>query len=113
MTSMQRPRGRARTTLLALLLGGSLGCTEQDLSIGWQDVGTADASIGGDAGKFVIVWRDDFNGLDPGRWEVAEHTFEENYADFSTANAVTEGGFLKLGVRVKPAGSPGKPYTAA
>jgi len=69
--------------------------------------------MSGDAGKFVIIWRDDFDTLDPGRWEVAEHTFEENYADFSTANAVTQGGFLKLGVRVKPAGSTGKPYSAA
>ena len=85
----------------------------QDLSIGWQDIGGQDASVNGDAGKFVIVWRDDFDTLDPGRWEVAEHTFEKNYAYFSTANAVAEGGFLKLAVRVKPSGSSGKPYTAA
>jgi beta-glucanase (GH16 family) len=110
---MQGFRDGARHTFLALLLSAPLGCAAQDLSIGWQDVGAADASVGGDAGKFVIVWRDDFNTLDPGRWEVAEHTFEENYADFSTANAVTEEGFLKLGVRVKPAGSTGKPYSAA
>jgi hypothetical protein len=67
----------------------------------------------GDAGRFALVWRDDFKTLDPGRWELAEHTFEENYADFSAANAVTDGEFLRLGVRVKPAGSSGKPYTAA
>jgi beta-glucanase (GH16 family) len=99
--------------LVALSIELGLGCASQDLSIGWQDIGAEDASVNGDAGKFVIIWRDDFNTLDPGRWEVAEHTFEENYADFSTANAVTEGGFLKLGVRVKAAGSSGKPYTAA
>jgi len=64
-------------------------------------------------GKFVIIWRDDFDTLDPGRWEVAEHTFEENYADFAPGNAVADGGFLKLGVRVKPTGSSGKPYSAA
>jgi beta-glucanase (GH16 family) len=113
MTAL-RPRDRFRHFLFALVLSGPLGCAEQDLSIGWQDIGGVDASIGGgDAGRFAIVWRDDFDTLDPGRWEVAEHTFEENYADFSTVNARTEGGFLKLGVRVKPSGSTGKPYTAA
>ena len=151
MTGMQHPRDGARRTLSALLLSGLLGCTPQDLSIGSQDIGTADAfstgsdadassrvsdadasSLGGndadafprvsdadasfpsnDAGKFVLIWRDDFDTLDPGRWELAEHTFEENYADFSTANAVTEGGFLKIAVRAKPNGSNGKPYSAA
>jgi len=149
MTTMQRSRHGARLPLVALGLSGLLGCAEQDLSIGWQEVGGPDASlevggpdaslevgdpdvalevsgpdasfevggpdapVSGDAGKFSIIWRDDFDTLDPGRWEVAEHTFEENYGDFSTANAVTQGGFLKLGVRVKPAGSTGKPYSAA
>jgi beta-glucanase (GH16 family) len=112
MTAMQRSRP-ARPVVVALLLGGFFACAEQDLSIGWQDIGGADASVSGEAGRFVIVWRDDFDTLDPGRWEVAEHTFEENYADFAAGNAVTEGGHLKLGVRVKPAGSAGKPYTAA
>ena len=97
----------------AAALGLCLGCNAQDLSIGWQEIGNQDASVNGDAGKFVIVWRDDFDTLDPGRWEVAEHTFEENYADFSAANAIAEGGFLKLGVRVKAPGSNGKAYTAA
>jgi endo-1,3-1,4-beta-glycanase ExoK len=136
-----RPRAFFRSVsevllgLVAFSTSGVLGCAEQDLSIGWQDIGGSDASFGvdassgvdspagmdaaaddtssGEAGRFIIVWRDDFDTLDPGRWEVAEHTFEENYADFSAANAVTEGGFLKLGVRVKPAGSSGKPYSAA
>lgn len=66
-----------------------------------------------DGGKFVLVWRDDFDTLDPARWELAEHTFEENYADFSTANAIAEGGYLKIAVRVKPSGSGGKAYSAA
>jgi endo-1,3-1,4-beta-glycanase ExoK len=86
-----------------------------------KGVGTdviADTGIGidvtaGDAGRFTRVWRDDFDTLDPARWEVAEHTFEENYADFSADNARAEGGFLKLFVRTKPAGSSGKPYSAA
>jgi beta-glucanase (GH16 family) len=118
-------RRAALLPLFAMSLGGALGCAEQDLSIGWQDIGgadvnvTSDGSIGdadaavGEAGRFVIVWRDDFDTLDPGRWEVAEHTFEENLADFSTSNAVAEGGYLKLAVRVKPPGSSGKPYSAA
>jgi endo-1,3-1,4-beta-glycanase ExoK len=110
---MQPTCQRVRHALAALAVSLSFGCAAQDLSIGRQEIGDQDASMSGDAGKFVIVWRDDFDTLDPGRWEVAEHTFEENYADFSTANAMTEGGFLKLGVRVKSAGLGGKAYTAA
>jgi len=132
---MAGPIGSLLLGLVAASSCASLGCAEQDLSIGWQDIGDTGAGVGvdvggdvgvdmsagdvgvdmsaGDAGRFVLIWRDDFNTLDPGRWEVAVHTFEENYADFSAANAVTEGGFLKLGVRTKPAGSTGKPYTAA
>ncbi|MET0594652.1 MAG: glycoside hydrolase family 16 protein [Polyangiaceae bacterium] len=113
------------------------GCSSEDLSIGRQDPSGSDASVTFDAqvssdvsidsavsdaslaadspdgGKFVLVWRDDFDTLDPARWELAEHTFEENYADFSMANAVAEGGYLKIAVRVKPSGSGGKPYSAA
>jgi beta-glucanase (GH16 family) len=137
MTSMKRVhfrREKSRRMAVAVVFAGAAGCGSQDLSIGWQDTGRVDASIvsdapiaadvatdgavvnrdgSGDAGKFILVWRDDFDTLDPGRWELAEHTFEENYADFSAANAVAEGGFLKLGVRVKAAGSSGKPYSAA
>lgn len=136
MTPVDRARirrERSRRVAAAALVAGATGCGSQDLSIGWQDTGAADASIltdapiftdtssdattsrdvSGDAGRFILVWRDDFDTLDPGRWELAEHTFEENYADFSAANAIAEGGFLKLGVRVKPSGSSGKPYSAA
>jgi beta-glucanase (GH16 family) len=102
-----------RCAPVAAIILAAAGCSSQDLSIGWQDVGGSDASVAADAGKFVIIWRDDFGTLDPGRWEVAEHTFEENYADFALGNAVADAGFLKLGVRVKPAGSGGKPYSAA
>jgi endo-1,3-1,4-beta-glycanase ExoK len=142
--------GGALLRFVAAAAWGASGCAEQDLSIGWQDIGGSEASVGVDAnvgvdtsvsrdamdasvgvdtssgmdtsvrvdgspeaGRFVRIWRDDFDTLDPGRWEVAEHTFEENYADFSAANAVAEGGYLKLAVRAKPAGSSGKPYTAA
>ena len=143
-----------RLGLVAAFSCAWVGCAEQDLSIGWQNIGATDVGVGveggigieggvdieggvgveggigteggirvdadvgvdlspAEAGRFVIVWRDDFDTLDPGRWEVAEHTFEENYADFSAANAVAEGGFLKLAVRSKPPGSSGKPYSAA
>ena len=126
MTRMRRAGSHVRKLHLtkgALLACALVGCSSQDLSIGRQDPGGLDASVtfdaplssdaSGDAGRFVLVWRDDFDTLDPGRWEIAEHTFEENYADFSMANAIAEGGYLKLGVRVKPSGSGGKPYSAA
>ena len=124
MPMMERSRGGVLSqrksgsfelcVVLAVVASGAmLGCVEQDLSIGWHDVGTADADVAPEAGRFVLVWRDDFDSFDLGRWEIAEHTFEENHADFARPNATVEGGFLKLAVRVKPAGSPGKPYSAA
>ena len=116
MKAMRLASVRVRGMLvMPLVAAASFGCGARDLSIGLQER-VEDASVLGDvadAGKFVLVWRDDFNSLDPGRWETAEHTFEENYADFTAASAVTQGGLLRLGVRAKPAGALGKPYSAA
>lgn len=77
------------------------------------DSGLGDSLDSGTTGRFTLIWRDDFQTLDPGRWEAAVHTFEENLGDFSSGNAFVEGGFLKLAVRVKPSGSADKPYSAA
>ncbi len=62
------------------------------------------------APEFKLLWEDQFDGFDDGRWEKASHTFAENSARFSPANVVVEGGFLKLRVTNQP--NDGKPYTA-
>lgn len=47
-------------------------------------------------GGFSAGWRDDFNSFDTNRWNKADWTFAENYADFSTANALVKDGALVL-----------------
>ena len=73
--------------------GGSGGATEPPL------------------GSFELLWRDDFDTFDTNRWAKATHTFPENLARFSAANAVVEAGFLKL--RVTKVQNGDKAYSAA
>jgi hypothetical protein len=60
---------------------------------------------------FKLLWRDDFDTFDTDRWTKQTHTFAENLARFSAANAVVEGGFLKL--RVTKVQNGDKAYSAA
>ena len=60
---------------------------------------------------FKLAWRDDFDTFDTTHWTKQTHTFAENLARFSAANAVVEGGFLKL--RVTHVQNGDKAYTAA
>jgi hypothetical protein len=76
------------------------------------------AGTGGSGGSggaidpaFKPLWRDEFDTFDTNRWTKATHTFPENKARFTEANAVVEGGFLKLRVTNVAAGD--KPYSAA
>lgn len=47
-------------------------------------------------GGFSAGWRDDFNTFDTNRWNKADWTFAENYADFLPANALVKDGALVL-----------------
>jgi beta-glucanase (GH16 family) len=69
--------------------------------------GTAEPPIA----PFELLWRDDFDSFDTGRWIKATHTFPENLARFSADNVVVEDGLLKLRVTKVPSGD--KPYSAA
>ncbi len=76
--------------------------------------GQGTAGTGGGAPvdpHFKLAWRDDFDTFDTDRWTKQTHTFAENLARFSAANAVVEGGFLKL--RVTHVQNGDKAYTAA
>jgi beta-glucanase (GH16 family) len=98
-----RSRPKPRRTSWALAVFAACGCgSSSDLSIGSQV-----------PDPWRLLWRDDFNTLDPARWQVSEHTFTENYADFLAANATPNAGTLELRVNAKPAGFTGKPYAAA
>src|SRR4051794_24816897 len=109
------PRTLGHYLLVRLSMGAPVvaliaawGCgSNGDLSIGVQVDGAAHPD------PWRLVWRDDFDKLDPARWEVSTHTFAENYADFATENATPRGGILALRVDAKPAGAMGKPYAAA
>ncbi len=101
---------------LVLLACGS----ERDLIIGREaTAGTAGNAGAGEAGAtggsagFALLVHDDFDVLDETRWERAQHTFDENLADFVAGNAVVGGGTLRLLIAQKPLGSAGKSYAAA
>ncbi len=49
-----------------------------------------------EGGQFVQEWKDDFDGLDGGRWARADWTFAENLADFDPNNVVVRDGTLVL-----------------
>ena len=90
--------------------GGGSGGT----SAGNGGQSTAGGGAGGGAPvdpHFTLAWRDDFDTFDTTRWTKQTHTFPENLARFSAANAVVEGGLLKL--RVTHVQNGDKAYTAA
>jgi hypothetical protein len=66
-----------RRSLVSITLMAASGCgSAADLSIGSQaDTGSPRAA------SWRLLWRDDFDRLDPARWEVSTHTFAENYAE--------------------------------
>jgi len=63
------------------------------------------------APQFKLLWRDEFDDFDTGRWQKANHDFPENAAQFTPDNAVVEGGFLKLRISNTP--NNGHAYSAA
>jgi beta-glucanase (GH16 family) len=68
---------------------------------------------------FVLERHDDFDSIDPSYWELATHTFDDNLAWFTEANATIEDGYLTLSVTKEQtpaapeAGETPKPYAAA
>jgi beta-glucanase (GH16 family) len=75
---------------------------------------SAGAGAGGSpvtAPQFKLLWRDEFDNFDTGRWQKANHDFPENAAQFTPDNAVVEGGFLKLRITNTP--NNGHAYSAA
>ena len=69
------------------------------------------AGSGNVSPQFKLLWRDEFDAFDGNRWKKANHEFAENAAQFAPANAVVEGGLLKLRISNTP--NNGHPYSAA
>jgi beta-glucanase (GH16 family) len=66
---------------------------------------------------FVLLWQDDFDTFDTGRWNRHDHTFAENAAYFSHDNVVVQDGRLILHLTEKANYDPGnehdRPYLGA
>lgn len=45
---------------------------------------------------FILLWTDEFDHMDPTRWERATHTFDGNNVDFIEENVVFQGGYMIL-----------------
>ena len=92
--------------------GGAAGGGAAGVSAGGSNSGESGGpSTGGGSGApgFSLLWKDEFDTFDATRWDAASHTFTENMAQFTPANAVVGGGVLALRLTVAPSGS-AKPY---
>jgi endo-1,3-1,4-beta-glycanase ExoK len=54
---------------------------------------------------FTLRFRDEFDELDPTRWQVMDHSWEGNLALFSAEMVSTSGGNLKVSLRNAPEGT--------
>jgi beta-glucanase (GH16 family) len=84
--SLARGAGHEVGVVFFVLLASALaGCgSKSDLVIGKDE--------------FTLLRRDEFDTLDLDYWELATHTFGDNYAWFSPANASIQDGMLVLSV---------------
>jgi endo-1,3-1,4-beta-glycanase ExoK len=72
--------------------------------------GTSDAKGGGDSGKtgterFTLLYRDDFDTLDPARWQLMTHSWGTNLALFSPQTASVSDGVLSIRLLPAPMGT--------
>jgi len=60
------------------------------------------------SGRFELAWEDQFDTVDPERWQLMTHSWDGNLAQFTGENATTSGGILSLSLTA--ADDPAKPY---
>jgi beta-glucanase (GH16 family) len=70
------------------------------------------------SGQFSLLYRDDFEQLDPTRWQLMTHSWDSNLALFSAQTATIEDGQLVIGLLSAPEGTVDssnnpKPYLGA
>jgi hypothetical protein len=94
---------------------GGAGTGGSALSGGTGGTGGSDPGSGGGThvgpcpaqpveAPFTLLWEDEFDSFDGGRWQMMSHTFHENLAQFSPQNVDVEGGYMKLRFTAEPTG---------
>src|SRR5262245_28153026 len=85
--------------------GGSMAGAAGGLTAGGGG-GAGNAGSGGaNAGSSWLVFRDDFDTLDLGRWQLMTHSWDGNLALFSASSAEVENGELVLRLLNAPSGT--------
>jgi beta-glucanase (GH16 family) len=88
-----------RVPLIASLILSLAACGGSD---GEESPNSATGgSGGGSEGSFDLLYRDDFDALDPARWQLMTHSWGSNLALFSAQAASVEDGLLSI--RLLPA----------
>jgi beta-glucanase (GH16 family) len=67
------------------------------------------AASPGSTGRFELLFEDQFNSINGSRWRLMTHSWDGNLAQFSAANAATNGGILTLSLTSAP-GDAAKPF---
>jgi beta-glucanase (GH16 family) len=94
-----RPSGFAFISLLF-----SSGCTvapppdDQGLTLS----SSPEPDLVPEESAFSLLFQEDFDTLDPTRWETGSHTFSENAAQFSSEMVTTADGILRIGLGENP-----------
>ena len=52
--------------------------------------------------RFTLMWQEDFDSLNPARWEKGTHTWNENLAEFASENITFADGVMTLHLTGKP-----------
>ena len=63
------------------------------------------SSKGSETGAFTLLFRDDFDSLDPSRWQLMTHSWASNLAVFSAEAASVDAGALVLRLLAAPDGT--------
>ena len=84
--------------------GGTGGAAGTTSGTGGSNAGTAGTG-GAPAAAFSLVFRDDFDTLDLGRWQLMTHSWSGNIALFSATAATAANGMLRLALTPAPQGT--------
>lgn len=99
--------------LLTLLLGAS-ACSSPPPESKLLDVSEPQPELVAPPEHFTLLWQDEFDQLDPARWETGSHTFRENNAVFAASMVQVESGVLSLNLDTAPSSlGAERPYLGA